>query len=81
MDYYNGEIIGENNKGEEKVRRLMEEIKKEKIEVDFQNSYMYSDSLSDLPLFKVSRASLFNKFKKEKGKHRGIKMEVGNKYG
>jgi HAD superfamily hydrolase (TIGR01490 family) len=41
--YYNGEIIGENNKGQEKVRRLMEEIKKDKLKVDFQNSYMYSD--------------------------------------
>ncbi|MCM8710939.1 HAD-IB family hydrolase [Clostridium sp. SYSU_GA19001] len=44
---------GENCKGEEKVKRLMEELKKEKIEVDFKNSYMFSDSLSDLPLFNL----------------------------
>lgn len=44
---------GENCKGEEKVKRLMEELKKENIEVDFKNSYMYSDSLSDLPLFNL----------------------------
>lgn len=31
----------------------MEELKKEDIEVDFKNSYMFSDSLSDLPLFNI----------------------------
>ncbi|MVX62382.1 HAD-IB family hydrolase [Clostridium chromiireducens] len=41
---------GENCKGQEKVRRLMEVIKNEKIEVDFKESYMFSDSLSDKPL-------------------------------
>ncbi|MFW2487053.1 HAD-IB family hydrolase [Clostridium chromiireducens] len=41
---------GENCKGQEKVRRLMEVIKNEKIEVDFNESYMFSDSLSDKPL-------------------------------
>ena len=44
---------GENCKGEEKVNRLMEEVKKENIEVDFKSSYMFSDSMSDLPLFKL----------------------------
>ncbi len=44
---------GLNCKGEEKVKRLMEVLKKENIEVDFKNSYMFSDSLSDLPLFKL----------------------------
>lgn len=41
---------GENCKGKEKVRRLEEVIKNEKIEVDFKESYMFSDSLSDKPL-------------------------------
>lgn len=41
---------GENCKGQEKVRRLMEVLKNEKIEVDFKESYMFSDSLSDKPL-------------------------------
>ncbi|MEW8957284.1 HAD-IB family hydrolase, partial [Clostridium sp.] len=44
---------GNNCKGEEKVIRLKEELKKEGIEVDFKNSYMFSDSLSDLPLFNL----------------------------
>jgi HAD superfamily hydrolase (TIGR01490 family) len=64
--YYSEEIIGENNKGEEKVRRLMEFLEKEKIEVDFKNSYMYSDSLSDLPLLKlVGHPYLINSTKKK----------------
>lgn len=63
--YYTGEIIGANNKGEEKVRRLMEVLKEENIEVDFENSYMYSDSLADLPLFKlVGHPYLINSKKK-----------------
>lgn len=41
---------GENCKGSEKVRRLKEVLKEENIEVDFKNSYMFSDSLSDKPL-------------------------------
>ena len=41
---------GENCKGEEKVNRLKEVIKEENIEVDFKESYMFSDSLSDKPL-------------------------------
>lgn len=41
---------GKNCKGEEKVRRLKEVLKEENIEVDFKESYMFSDSLSDKPL-------------------------------
>ncbi|MFT8313973.1 MAG: HAD-IB family hydrolase [Clostridium sp.] len=64
--YYTGEIIGENNKGEEKVKRLMEVLKEQNIQVDFKNSYMYSDSLSDLPLFKlVGHPYLINSRKKD----------------
>jgi HAD-superfamily subfamily IB hydrolase, TIGR01490 len=50
---HKGIMVGENCKGKEKVNRLMEELKKENIEVDFVNSYMFSDSLSDLPLFEL----------------------------
>lgn len=48
-----GKINGNNCKGQEKVERLMEVIKKENMNVDFKNSYMFSDSLSDLPLFNL----------------------------
>lgn len=43
-------ITGENCKGKEKVSRLKEVLKEENIEVDFKESYMFSDSLSDKPL-------------------------------
>ncbi|MFD3157541.1 HAD-IB family hydrolase [Haloimpatiens sp. FM7330] len=46
-------IEGENCKGEEKVKRLMKYLKQEEIEADFKESYMFSDSLADLPLFKL----------------------------
>lgn len=60
---------GVNCKGEEKVRRLMEIIKSKNIEVDFKNSYMFSDSLSDKPLFdKVGKPYLIN----YKGHHNTI---------
>src|SRR3712207_1968863 len=49
-----GKINGNNCKGQEKVERLMEVIKKENMNVDFKNSYMFSDSLSDLPLDRKS---------------------------
>ena len=58
-------MFGENCKGEEKVRRLKEFLKKEDIEVDFENSYMFSDSLSDKPLLDlVGKPYLINYKKK-----------------
>lgn len=54
FDFTNGifsrKMEGENCKGEEKVRRLKEVLKDEKVDVDFSQSYMFSDSLSDKPL-------------------------------
>jgi HAD superfamily hydrolase (TIGR01490 family) len=68
---HKSKMQGENCKGEEKVKRLMEELKKENIEVDFKNSYMFSDSLSDLPLFNlVGKPYLIN----YKGKHDTIEI-------
>ena len=52
--FENGKFVrkmsGNNCKGEEKVKRLKEVLSKENIEVDFKDSYMFSDSLSDKPL-------------------------------
>lgn len=48
---YKHSIEGSNCKGQEKIHRLMEVLKEENIQVDFKNSYMFSDSLSDRPLF------------------------------
>ncbi|MPQ32583.1 HAD-IB family hydrolase [Clostridium estertheticum] len=50
---HRNQILGENCKGEEKVKRLKEVLLKENIDVDFKNSCMFSDSLSDLPLFNL----------------------------
>jgi HAD superfamily hydrolase (TIGR01490 family) len=56
---------GENCKGEEKVRRLKEVLKRDNIDVDYKNSYMFSDSLSDKPLLDlVGNAYLINYKKK-----------------
>lgn len=58
---------GSNCKGEEKVRRLKQVLKEENIEVDFENSYMFSDSLSDSPLLDlVGKPYLINYKKKHK---------------
>lgn len=56
---------GENCKGKEKVKRLKEELKKENIQVDFKNSYMFSDSLSDKPLFDLVGKPYLINFKKD----------------
>jgi len=61
---HRNKMSGENCKGEEKVKRLKEVLKKENIEVDFENSYMYSDSLSDLPLFDIVGHPYLINFKK-----------------
>ena len=54
-------MLGANCKGEEKVKRLMEVLKEKNIEVDFENSLMFSDSLSDKPLLDlVGRGYLIN---------------------
>jgi HAD superfamily hydrolase (TIGR01490 family) len=68
---HRGTMQGENCKGEEKVTRLMEELKKDNIEVDFKNSYMFSDSLSDLPLFDLVGNPYLINYKK---KHDKIKI-------
>lgn len=49
MNKENGKIEGENCKGEEKVYRL------KKVMNNFEIENFYSDSYSDLPLFKISK--------------------------
>lgn len=56
-------MLGRNNKGKEKVIRLNEYIDFEK--VDFKNSYMFSDSLSDSPLLELCGKSYLINYKKE----------------
>jgi HAD superfamily hydrolase (TIGR01490 family) len=61
---HKGIMVGENCKSEEKVKRLLEELKNDNIEVDFKNSYMFSDSLADLPLFNLVGNPYLINFKK-----------------
>lgn len=68
---YSRYINGENCKGEEKVSRLKASLKEEKIDVDFKASYMFSDSLSDLPLFNLVGHPYLINYKK---KHDNIEI-------
>ena len=72
---YNRSIVGNNCKGEEKVKRLFEHIQKEKMKVDFKNSYMFSDSLSDLPLFNLVGNPYLINFKGKNDKIKKLKWK------
>lgn len=62
---FTGKMIGENCKGKEKVIRLKKLLKEKNIDVDYTASYMFSDSLSDKPLFDlVGKPRLIN-YKKD----------------
>ena len=45
------EIIGQNCKGKEKILRLNKEINTS--DYDLQNSYAFSDSITDMPMFEI----------------------------
>jgi HAD superfamily hydrolase (TIGR01490 family) len=72
---HRNEITGENCKGEEKVKRLKEVLKKDNMMVDFENSYMFSDSLSDLPLFNLVGHPYLINFKKTHDKIQILKWK------
>lgn len=58
---------GENCKGEEKVKRLMQFLRRSDMDVDLKKSLMFSDSLSDSPLLNlVGNPYLINYKKKTK---------------
>ncbi|WP_346235350.1 HAD-IB family hydrolase [Lysinibacillus telephonicus] len=56
-DFYINRINGDNCKGEEKVRKIEKHLKQLGYVIDFNNSYAYSDSLSDLPMLALVRNS------------------------
>ena len=62
-------MLGANCKGEEKVKRLMEVLKEKNIEVDFKNSLMFSDSLSDRPLLDLVGNGYLINYKKGHDKY------------
>ncbi len=62
---FSRKMDGENCKGEEKVKRLKSYLKENNIVVNFKESYMFSDSLSDKPLLDlVGKPYLINYKKK-----------------
>lgn len=69
--FENGRFIckmeGENCKGEEKVKRLTKELEKDDIKVDYKESYMFSDSLSDKPLLDLVGKPYLINFNKQSG--------------
>ena len=50
---YTSKMIGKNCKNEEKVLRLNNIINKLNLEIDYENSYAYSDSVHDIPKLKM----------------------------
>ncbi len=50
---YTSKMIGKNCKNEEKVIRLNEIIKQLNFEIDYENSFAYSDSVHDIPMLKM----------------------------
>lgn len=47
------EIIGKNCKGKEKINRIHEYLSELNIEIDYENSYGYSDSNDDIPMLSL----------------------------
>lgn len=72
---HRNKINGENCKGEEKVKRLKEVLKEENMDVNFEESYMFSDSLSDLPLFNIVGHPYLINFKKSHDKIQILKWK------
>lgn len=50
---YTSKMLGKNCKNEEKVVRLNNVIKQQNLEIDYENSYAYSDSTHDIPMLKM----------------------------
>ena len=50
---YTSKMIGKNCKNEEKVLRLNNIINELNLEIDYENSYAYSDSFHDIPMLKM----------------------------
>lgn len=53
-NYFTGKIISPLPWGKGKVRRIKEIIKKEKMSVNFKDSFSYSDDIRDLPMLKMT---------------------------
>lgn len=47
------EVVGKNCKGKEKINRIQEYLKSQGMEIDYEQSYGYSDSDSDIPMLSL----------------------------
>lgn len=65
---YINKIYGENCKGIEKVNRIKHYLNENNLEIDFDNSFGYSDSLSDKPMLSLVK----NRYKVNKNE-----LEIG----
>lgn len=61
---YTNKINGENCKGIEKFNRIKEYLNENNLEIDFNNSFGYSDSLTDKPMLSLVK----NRYKINKNK-------------
>ncbi|MBW6411067.1 HAD-IB family hydrolase [Clostridium weizhouense] len=59
---YTNEIYGENCKGIEKINRIKQYLNENNLEIDFDKSFGYSDSLSDKPMLSLVK----NRYKVDK---------------
>ncbi|WLR41550.1 HAD-IB family hydrolase [Bacillus carboniphilus] len=50
---YTNKILGNNCKGKEKVVRINKHLENKGLKINFEQSYAYSDSLSDSPMFSL----------------------------
>ena len=65
---YTNKIHGENCKGIEKVSRIKYYLNENNLDIDFDNSFVYSDSLSDKPMLSLVK----NRYKVNKNE-----LEIG----
>ncbi|WP_315169084.1 HAD family hydrolase [Metaclostridioides mangenotii] len=56
---YKNKISGKNCKKREKVKRLNEYLEKESFEIDYENSYAFSDSKSDLDMLSLVKNAYY----------------------
>lgn len=66
-EIYTGNIKGLNNKGFEKINRLLPFL--DENNVDLKNSYMFSDSMADKPLLELVGNPYLINYKKEKAEY------------
>ncbi|NLC66858.1 MAG: HAD-IB family hydrolase [Clostridium sp.] len=70
---YTGNIKGLNNKGFEKINRLLPLL--EKNDVDLKNSYMFSDSMADKPLLELVGNPYLVNYRKENPEYPVLKWK------